>query len=442
VKLTKNKLKEWIKEDLLELYSEAEDDEKKEPESPAGGEGDKPTSTALKINIPENPFDGVEEPNKAQTSQLKELVKKKLKELQFKSPEAYERYKQKHNIKKTTKVDVGGKETTAGELDKKLGLDKIPFDAPYTTGDDDMDAGGPAYANVPKGAKSSKDAIGMKKAQDLAKSSIPRSDKETGNHLDQMAGDDEDSMDDLMNQLDDEPEVNTLGKDDPETGDDLSPQNIDKYNSLAARGKPVMVDTDAHGPLSWEEGDPQSGVMIGLDQDGDEVEVSFDDIVRVNEVNESMREGGEGSGPKKGGKKKSKGLGDFFADKVKKNIDKYNKRAKQGKRRTTVKEVKKWMKGLEENRYKKTYMADCRRVSWLVNNKLSEDYETMPKSMKKKWPKAAYKRERFLAKEFVKHLMTKQMNEQKIRKFIKDKLLEQSLRIEIRKILKENKRLN
>ena len=54
------------------------------------------------------------------------------------------------------------------------------------------------------------------------------------------------------------------------------------------------------------------------------------------------------------------------------------------------------MKTLEENRYKRTYASDARRVSWLVNNNLSEDYEAMPVSMKKKWPKAAYKRERFI----------------------------------------------
>ena len=72
-------------------------------------------------------------------------------------------------------------------------------------------------------------------------------------------------------------------------------------------------------------------------------------------------------------------------------------------RKTTVKEVKQWMRTLEENRYKKTYASDARRVSWIVNNSLSEDYEQMPISMKKKWPKAAYKRERYLAKEFVKH---------------------------------------
>ena len=90
--------------------------------------------------------------------------------------------------------------------------------------------------------------------------------------------------------------------------------------------------------------------------------------------------------------------------------------------KTTVKEVKKWFKTLEENRYKKTYASDARRVSWLVNNNLSEDYETMPISMKKKWPKAAYKRERYLAKEFVKHLKSKQMTESKLREMIRESI--------------------
>ena len=90
-------------------------------------------------------------------------------------------------------------------------------------------------------------------------------------------------------------------------------------------------------------------------------------------------------------------------------------------RKTTVKEVKKWFKTLEENRYKRTYGSDARRVSWMVNNNLSEDYEAMPISMKKKWPKAAYKRERFLAKEFVKHLRTRELEqEMKLRESIRN----------------------
>ena len=88
-------------------------------------------------------------------------------------------------------------------------------------------------------------------------------------------------------------------------------------------------------------------------------------------------------------------------------------------RKATVKEVKKWFKTLEENRYKKTYASDARRVSWLVNNNLSEDYEAMPISMRKKWPKAAYKRERFLAREFVKHLQGETELRESIRRIIK-----------------------
>ena len=60
-----------------------------------------------------------------------------------------------------------------------------------------------------------------------------------------------------------------------------------------------------------------------------------------------------------------------------------------------------WMKKLEENRYKKVYNSDARRVSWMVNNEGVELSE-MPKSMSKKWTKAQYGRERYLATEFLK----------------------------------------
>ncbi len=87
---------------------------------------------------------------------------------------------------------------------------------------------------------------------------------------------------------------------------------------------------------------------------------------------------------------------------------------KETSKRVYVKEIKQWMKTLEENRYKKIPQADVRRVAWFVNNNLSEDYESMPGSMRKKWSKAAYGRERFLAKEFIKH----KKNEQKLRESI------------------------
>tara|TARA_Y100000996_G_scaffold361034_1_gene303732 strand:+ start:2405 stop:2923 length:519 start_codon:yes stop_codon:yes gene_type:complete len=93
-------------------------------------------------------------------------------------------------------------------------------------------------------------------------------------------------------------------------------------------------------------------------------------------------------------------------------------------KRTTVKEIKRWMKTLEENRYKKTYNSDARRVAWFVNNNLSEDYETMPITMRKKWSKAQYGRERYLAKEFLKSLKAK-LSEQKLRKVIRGVIKEQ-----------------
>ena len=81
-------------------------------------------------------------------------------------------------------------------------------------------------------------------------------------------------------------------------------------------------------------------------------------------------------------------------------------------RRFTVKEVRMWMKKLEENRYKKVYNSDARRVAWMVNNEGVELSE-MPKSMSKKWTKAQYGRERYLANEFIKS-KSEQMNEGKL----------------------------
>jgi len=88
------------------------------------------------------------------------------------------------------------------------------------------------------------------------------------------------------------------------------------------------------------------------------------------------------------------------------------------KRRFTVKEVRMWMKKLEENRYKKVYHSDARRVAWMVNNE-GVSLDEMPMSMKKKWSKAQYGRERYLAKEFLKS-KSEQLAEQKLRKKIRE----------------------
>ena len=98
----------------------------------------------------------------------------------------------------------------------------------------------------------------------------------------------------------------------------------------------------------------------------------------------------------------------YLSDKAK-DILGEEKITESKKRRYTVKEVRMWMKKLEENRYKKVYNSDARRVAWMVNNE-GRTLDEMPISMKKKWTKAQYGRERYLATEFLKS-KSEQMNE-------------------------------
>jgi hypothetical protein len=70
-------------------------------------------------------------------------------------------------------------------------------------------------------------------------------------------------------------------------------------------------------------------------------------------------------------------------------------------KKITVKEIVKFMKTLEENRYRKLVAADARRVAWFVNNDMSEAYETMPKSLMKKWTQAKYGKERYVATKYI-----------------------------------------
>ena len=93
------------------------------------------------------------------------------------------------------------------------------------------------------------------------------------------------------------------------------------------------------------------------------------------------------------------------------------------RRKYTIKEVRMWMKKLEENRYKKVYNSDARRVAWMVNNE-GVELSKMPKSMSKKWTKAQYGRERYLATEFIK-AKSEQMTESKLRGMIRGIIKEQ-----------------
>ena len=68
-------------------------------------------------------------------------------------------------------------------------------------------------------------------------------------------------------------------------------------------------------------------------------------------------------------------------------------------KRTTVKEIRKWLKSLEEFRYRKVRGVDARRIASFVNNGINET--DLPTSLVKKWAYARYGREKHLANKFV-----------------------------------------
>ena len=332
---------------------------------------------------------------KIKKSQLKELIKQSIAELKFKDKAAFDKYNAKHKMKPTTKVDIGGKETTAAkasgkkkpslgtsiankfqkQVDKynkraKQGKSEPPFDPDPPKKEPEMDAGGPSYANVPKGAKTSAQAKGMKKAQDLAKSGIP---------------DDSDIEKNMMGAS------NKANK----------KMEIDVLNKKAEQGKGEIIDTEYNGQVTWDHGDADEDSFMAIDQDGETVELDYSDIIRFHNDDED--------------------------ESMLKNVRESIVMEKFG-RRFTVKEIRMWMKKLEENRYKKVYNSDARRVAWMVNH-IGENLENMPKSMAKKWTKAQYGRERYLAKEFLKS-QKQRMAEHKLRKLVRKVVIQETKRYE------------
>jgi hypothetical protein len=75
-------------------------------------------------------------------------------------------------------------------------------------------------------------------------------------------------------------------------------------------------------------------------------------------------------------------------------------------KRCTVKEVSKWLKTLEEFRYRKVRPVDARRVASFVNNGMNE--EELPMSLQKKWEHKKYGREKHLAGKFIETFLKKE----------------------------------
>ena len=178
----------------------------------------------------------------------------------------------------------------------------------------------------------------------------------------------------------------------------------------------------------WEQGEEEEKPKPPAPKEKDDKKLHMSEPDKNPFDNDEVEEGGPGSGrPTKPGSKRDvekrmdKAVSDAnakldAAEKAMKAKKKKKRKKPKGgdvggpahpnvkesvSRRHTVKEVRMWMKKLEENRYKKVYNSDARRVAWMVNNEGVELSE-MPKSMSKKWTKAQYGRERYLANEFIK----------------------------------------
>ena len=87
-------------------------------------------------------------------------------------------------------------------------------------------------------------------------------------------------------------------------------------------------------------------------------------------------------------------------------------------KRISVKEVHKWLKGLEEYRYRKVPGVDARRITSFVNNGLSET--DLPASLQKKWESAKYSKEKTLADRFMKERINRKLTQTESKHPIKE----------------------
>jgi hypothetical protein len=288
--------------------------------------------------------------------------------------------------------------------------------------EDAEDSGGPSYSDVPKGAKSTKQAklmkkndsaaedVGYKNTDDLIKNGNAYEVEEWMNNVPDV-GQDFDQAAELLDLVRDNDQG--MRDDDDDVIDDYLNKVKKIVNTPGGRGE------KGSGKSNKETGDEMMSAADAANAKMDAAEkedtmqqpfykISYTDS-EGREKTDSMRAKTPGEA-KKDFINMNKGRG-FKVVKVQKES------IRESIRKFTVKEVRKWMKTLEENRYKKVYNSDARRVAWLANNNLSEDYESMPISMRKKWSKAAYGRERYLANEF--------LQSQKLREAIRKELKKQ-----------------
>ena len=269
------------------------------------------------------------------------------------------------------------------------------------------DVGGPAHPNVPKKKKGK--SVSDKPKKDIGKTPQPSDfDGDMEKYLDAL----NQHMKDVESKLDkdDKPNPNSVEtivtKQNDKVAAQLNP-NVSNGEELVMRGMADDIDEFMNEIPDEGQDFDKADELLNLIRDNEQgMRDDDDDVIddykkRILKVlnNPDID--------------KEKETGDNL-----KQMDKKESVKESKKRRYTVKEVRMWMKKLEENRYKKVYNSDARRVSWLCNH-IGENLENMPKSMRKKWTKAQYGRERYLAKEFLKSQLAslkEQLKRQKKRK--------------------------
>jgi len=342
---------------------------------------------------------------------------------------------------------------TALQLPDEHPANKKAKDMVAKAGIDKDDVGGPSYPNVKKGVKTSKQAKGKDKPAFVKPSTTGQGySYDEPSHADDVednwdkASKGFDSMADKYGvRIDDQSdwsgyennpqgEYSVSGKNSKDPGDGFS-----VYSTVETGEDGESYDGNKNIIAFPQDDDPFGGqVEVEFDSIGD-AQKALDDILSDKRIKKVL-DGGRGSMAKakdyikkelESWEANPKISGADAADDANAKMDAAEKAAKKKKkgkiksnpfskkevkeskgRRFTVKEVRMWMKKLEENRYKKVYNSDARRVAWMVNNEGVELSE-MPKSMSKKWTKAQYGRERYLATEFVKS-KSEQMNEGKL----------------------------
>ena len=333
---------------------------------------------------------------KVTKSQLKELIRQAIVEdimdKEIKNP------KTGNKIKVRTALQLPG-DHPANKMAKKL-VAKSPIKKDKT-GDD---VGGPSYADVPKGAKSSKQAKVMKKNDSVAKKLNPNVSNSNDLVMNGMA----DDIDEFMNEIPDmgqdfekADELLNLVRDNEQGQRDDDDDVIEDYK----KGILKALNTPGKGGSGKSGKDIDKQAMSAADA----ANAKMDKDEKINKAKDylkNLQKALKGAEP-------GSAFASMYQDNIKKAKETLKKlQTESKKRRYTVKEVRMWMKKLEENRYKKVYNSDARRVAWMVNNE-GVSLDEMPISMKKKWTKAQYGRERYLATEFLKS-KSEQMTEGKL----------------------------